>query len=204
MMLREKSSPWARIKYVYVLPLAAIAVAAFARPEISQELEKISSTKISEFAPIKEALFAESQIKKPDSVVTKTIVTKKSGNTALPDTLGIKSIANTGSTVSVDSVVVVGYGRAKMDKNSIFYSLLDSARQKDGVAIRGDNKALSEVLIIIEDKESTQKEMKELDPEKIESLSVLTNVEKLYGDKAKNGVILITLKKDKKETDEKK
>ena len=32
MMLKKKSNPWARLKYLYVLPLAAIAVAAFARP----------------------------------------------------------------------------------------------------------------------------------------------------------------------------
>ena len=37
MMLKKKSNPWARLKYLYVLPLAVIAVAAFARPEISSE-----------------------------------------------------------------------------------------------------------------------------------------------------------------------
>ena len=41
MMLKQKSSPWARLKYLYVLPLAALTVVAFARPEISHELEKI-------------------------------------------------------------------------------------------------------------------------------------------------------------------
>ena len=29
MMLKEKSNPWARLKYLYVLPLAAIAVTRF-------------------------------------------------------------------------------------------------------------------------------------------------------------------------------
>lgn len=43
MMLKQKSSPWARLKYLYVLPLTAVAVVAFARPEISLELETISS-----------------------------------------------------------------------------------------------------------------------------------------------------------------
>ena len=42
MMLKEKSNPWARLKYLYVLPLAAIAVTAFARPEISETAEEIS------------------------------------------------------------------------------------------------------------------------------------------------------------------
>ena len=39
---------------VYVLPLAALTVVAFARPEISHELEKISSVKISEIIPVQE------------------------------------------------------------------------------------------------------------------------------------------------------
>jgi hypothetical protein len=51
MMLKKKSNPWARLKYLYVLPLAACAIAAFARPEISHELEKISSVKLSEIIP---------------------------------------------------------------------------------------------------------------------------------------------------------
>lgn len=52
MMLKQKSSPWARLKYLYVLPLTAVAVVAFARPEISRELEKISSAKISGIVPV--------------------------------------------------------------------------------------------------------------------------------------------------------
>ena len=40
MMLKEKSNPWARLKYLYVLPLAAIAVTAFARPEISEKADE--------------------------------------------------------------------------------------------------------------------------------------------------------------------
>lgn len=48
MMLKKKSNPWARFKYLYVLPLAAIAVAAFARPEISNELDEISAVKVND------------------------------------------------------------------------------------------------------------------------------------------------------------
>ena len=41
MMCKRKSNPWARLKYVYVLPLAALAVSAFARPEVSNELSEM-------------------------------------------------------------------------------------------------------------------------------------------------------------------
>lgn len=47
-MLKKKSNPRARLKYLYVLPLAAIAVAAFARPEISHELNEISAVKVND------------------------------------------------------------------------------------------------------------------------------------------------------------
>ena len=48
MMLKEKSSPWARLKYLYILPLAAVTVTAFARPEISETMNEISNAKISD------------------------------------------------------------------------------------------------------------------------------------------------------------
>ena len=52
MMIKKKSNPWARMKYLYVLPMAAIAVAAFARPEVSNELNEISSVKVNDLASI--------------------------------------------------------------------------------------------------------------------------------------------------------
>ena len=55
MMLRKKSNPWARLKYLYVLPLAAVSVAVFARPEVSNKLDEISSAKVSELTSIAKA-----------------------------------------------------------------------------------------------------------------------------------------------------
>ena len=54
MMMKKKSSPWARAKYLYVLPLAAVAVAAFAHPEISKLTDEISSVKVNDFSAITE------------------------------------------------------------------------------------------------------------------------------------------------------
>ena len=55
MMIKKKSNPWARLKYLYILPLAAASVAAFARPEISNELNEISSVKVNDLASIVKA-----------------------------------------------------------------------------------------------------------------------------------------------------
>lgn len=52
MMCKRKSNPWARLKYIYVLPLAALAVSAFASPEVSNELSEISKSKVSDLAEI--------------------------------------------------------------------------------------------------------------------------------------------------------
>jgi len=52
MMLKEKSNPWARLKYLYVLPLACISILAFARPEVSSAIshEIQSVNKINEIS----------------------------------------------------------------------------------------------------------------------------------------------------------
>ena len=55
MMIKKKSNPWARLKYAYVLPLATVAVAAFARPEVSNQLDEISSVKVNDLTSIVKA-----------------------------------------------------------------------------------------------------------------------------------------------------
>ena len=55
MMIKKKSNPWARMKCLLALPLAAVAVAAFARPEVSNELDEISSAKVNDLTSIVKA-----------------------------------------------------------------------------------------------------------------------------------------------------
>ena len=61
MMFKEKSSPWARMKYLYVLPLTAFAAVAFACPEISAFSNEISSVKVSDFVSFAETNRVENQ-----------------------------------------------------------------------------------------------------------------------------------------------
>lgn len=75
MMIKKKSNPWACVKYFYVLPLAAVAVAAFARPEISrisEKVEEISKDKVTAFVPSDKAVPAK-ELEKP-SVGTEAAV----------------------------------------------------------------------------------------------------------------------------------
>ena len=61
-MLKRKSNPWGRLRYLSILPLAAIAVAAFAHPTIARELEAISSSEFMELIPDEKQIIHEKAI----------------------------------------------------------------------------------------------------------------------------------------------
>ena len=162
MMLKEKSNPWARLKYLYVLPLAAIAVTAFARPEISETMEEISVAKVNDLAAIVEKKSEENVVKEP-------IDTTK------------------------NKVVVVGYRTEKKD------SVLTSGKKKVAVSVQGIS-GKENPLVIINGKESDREVVNALNPERIESVSVIgaEKAIKIYGEKAKDGVMDIKLYSEKK------
>ena len=162
MMLKEKSNPWARLKYLYVLPLAAIAVTAFARPEISEKVEEISAVKVNDLAEIVETKSEENVVKEP-------IDTTK------------------------NKVVVVGYRTEKKD------SVLTSGKKKVAISVQGIS-GEGKPLVIINGKESEREVVNALNPERIESVSVIgpEKAIKIYGEKAKDGVMDIKLYSEKK------
>ena len=162
MMLKEKSNPWARLKYLYVLPLAAIAVTAFARPEISEKVEEISAVKVNDLAEIVEKKSEENVVKEP-------IDTTK------------------------NKVVVVGYRTEKKD------SVLTSGKKKVAISVQGIS-GEGKPLVIINGKESDREVVNALNPECIESVSVIgpEKAIKVYGEKAKDGVMDIKLYSEKK------
>ena len=82
MMLKEKSNPWARLKYLYILPVAAIAVTAFARPEISEKMEEISAVKVNDLAEIVQEKVLQDTVKvskdeKKDALVVTGVKSKE-------------------------------------------------------------------------------------------------------------------------------
>ena len=162
MMLKEKSNPWARLKYLYVLPLAAIAVTAFARPEISEKMEEISVAKVNDLAAIVEKKSEENVVKEP-------------------------------ADTAKNKVIVVGYRAEKKD------FVLTSGEKKVALSVRevsGEEKPL----VIINGKESDYEVVNALNPERIESISVIgaEKAIKIYGEKAKDGLMDIKLYSEKK------
>ena len=146
MMLKEKSNPWARLKYLYVLPLAAIAVTAFARPEISGKMDEISAVKVNDFVQIV--------------------------GTKVPE----KKVEVLKDTVKKDA--------PKEEALKMPFSIRNAGSQP-------------QPLILVDGKEITGEQMqRDINPDMIESISVLKDEAStaIYGDKAKHGVIMITLK----------
>ena len=108
MMLKKKSNPWARLKYLYVLPLAVIAVAAFARPEISSELDEISAVKVSDLT----AIMKTEEVKSPEKHPAKEIkvqgqVLEKSTNTPVVGANVIIKGTTSGTITDLDGNFVI-------------------------------------------------------------------------------------------------
>ena len=204
MMLKEKSNPWARLKYLYVLPLAAIAVTAFARPEISERVEEISAVKVNDLAAIVEAKVEE--------------ITKDVSNITFGDSL--KKLVVTGDSILKEKGTISIYGekgkngvlatKLLPDEDNHFKITKTQAKIKPGMNTSVDKSKLmgthiwgistvdlrdKDVLVIIDGKESSRTVVDALDPSRIESISILDGKEAtdIYGDKAKNGAMVIQL-----------
>lgn len=247
MMLKRKSSPWARWKYLYVLPLTAVAVVAFARPEISRELEKISSAKISEIVPVKEEVTPKKAEQVAEDVTPRA---KESAATPAPRSAKVVAKKDTSTTkkkkaakataksaVSQPTVSVIDSLEKQLDNFSKEAAESRQRVRQDMTALTGNEAITSEQedtkddksvrvigsgslstgklpgavmlrtrssrgaqidpLVIIDGVEQIEKNaLEKLNPEIIESISVMKDESstKMYGDKAKGGVIMITTK----------
>lgn len=178
MMLKQKSNPWARLKYLYVLPLAALTMAAFARPEISHELEKISSVKISEIIPIQE-------------------------KTELKRNVEVEILAKDSVISEKDMRVMQEKVLAMMEK---YQPEIDKAVEEAMKAIDINEKVAKEAskikssfsgIVYIDGVESSKERMDNLAPDRIASVNVYKGNEAIakFGEKGRNGVIEIKLKK---------
>ena len=110
MMIRKKSNPWARVKYLYVLPLATVAVTVFARPEVSQPLEEISNVKVSDLS---------------DAMKTYTDKNQQNNQSA-PDKkirLSMKVVDETGQPVPQATVVIANTSNGTLTDDDGHFSL---------------------------------------------------------------------------------
>ena len=177
MMLKEKSSPWARMKYLYVLPVAAITLTAFARPEISNELNEISTTKVNDITSILDAKEVNNSLMAVDTA-QKTVITESTFKSTLPED-------------SIQSKTQHFF--LKMEKTKA-----TSVPLKIGQITLQDSciSTIPEipVLFIVNGKEVSVDSVKMIDPNKIETITILKDKYAItqYGEKGKEGVVSIT------------
>ena len=145
MMLKQKSNPWARLKFLYVLPLAAVAVAAFARPEISRRLENISEV---EFA---EVLTSRQDKKMSQTKKDKPLLRPLEFKSNMRPAEGVR-YAKPDPLVMIDGVEYTG-GLDKVDPNEI--ESISIMKDKSAIEMYG-KKAVGGVILITTKKASSK------------------------------------------------
>ena len=170
MMLKRKSNPWARLKYLYVLPLTAVAVVAFARPEISRELGKISSAKISEIVPVKEVI--EPKKAEPVVEVVPAPVEKPAIKEVVASAPQVVKVIKTEAKANKDSVT---QEKEKTENPlEIMQQQLDnfSKDAEDRMRNIKQRVEMSRNLILIDNEVATYEELDKVSPENIHSFSM--------------------------------
>ena len=170
MMLKRKSNPWARLKYLYVLPLTAVAVVAFARPEISRELGKISSAKISEIVPVKEVI--EPKKAGPVVEVVPAPVEKPAIKEVVASAPQVVKVIKTEAKANKDSVT--------QEKEKTENPLEVMQQQLDNFSKDAEDRMrnikqrveMSRNLILIDNEVATYEELDKVSPENIHSFSM--------------------------------
>jgi len=267
MMLKEKSAPWNRLKVFYLLPLMAVMLVAFSRPEIAEKVTEVSDAKVGDLANLVEAPFSANSAEAP--IENQTI--KSVPIEALSDTVvqmpefpgGMSSLMNyfannmrypeSAKKNKIQGRVVVQFivdskGRVKQAKvlrsvnedmdaealrlvNSmprwkpgrekgrvmdmkltvpvVFKMSEEAQNHSEKMKDAGESVVVRNAfsgtppIFVIDDKEVKREEIDKLDPDRIESVSVLKGATAIaqYGERGKNGVVILTLKGKKEAGD---
>nr|WP_287488710.1 M56 family metallopeptidase [Butyricimonas sp.] len=177
MMLKEKSSPWARMKYLYVLPVAAITLTAFAHPEISNELNEISTIKVNDITSILDAKGVNNSLTAVDTAQKIAITESTFRSIQTEDSVQRKT--------QHFSLI-----REKVKATSFPLTIGQITFQDSCTSTIPE----IPVLFIVNGKEVSVDSVKMLDPNKIETITILRDKYAItqYGEKGKDGVVSIT------------
>ena len=177
MMLKEKSSPWARMKYLYVRPVAAITLTAFAHPEISNELNEISTIKVNDITSILDAKGVNNSLTAVDTAQKIAITESTFRSIQTEDSVQRKT--------QHFSLI-----REKVKATSFPLTIGQITFQDSCTSTIPE----IPVLFIVNGKEVSVDSVKMLDPNKIETITILRDKYAItqYGEKGKDGVVSIT------------
>ena len=153
MMIRKKSNPWARAKYLYVLPLAAVTVAAFARPEISQPLDEISSVKVNDLSAVLET-YADKNVSNPaEKTKLKMKVVDEKGKPIIAATVLVANTTNGTITdengnftleVGTDQSIQVAY----IGMSTVTMSVKDCLKKADQTIVLTESDTKKDVKVV--------------------------------------------------------
>ena len=153
MMIRKKSNPWARAKYLYVLPLAAVTVAAFARPEISKPLDEISSVKVNDLSAVLET-YADKNVSNPaEKTKLKMKVVDKKGAPIIAATVLVANTTNGTITdengnftleVGTDQSIQVAY----IGMSTVTMSVKDCLKKADQTIVLTESDTKKDVKVV--------------------------------------------------------
>ncbi|MBV5315818.1 MAG: TonB family protein [Prolixibacteraceae bacterium] len=208
MMKQTISSPIRKLRLLLVLPLIAGVFYAFAAPEYKfVQAEELAANATQNEKTIKGKVSDEKG--KPLKSASVVILGKTIGT--MTDDNG-----NFMLKVTDDSPIMISYvGFESAKVNPDFEKEMKIILKGATISIKLNNQApaaakeepidlmKSNALIIIDGKETTKAELEKINPNNIDRVDVLknrTSVEK-YGEKGKDGVVLITLKSDKQNSE---
>ena len=153
MMIRKKSNPWARAKYLYVLPLAAVTVAAFARPEISKPLDEISSVKVNDLSAVLET-YADKNVSNPaEKTKLKMKVVDEEGKPIIAATVLVANTTNGTLTdengnftleVGTDQSIQVAY----IGMSTVTMSVKDCLKKADQTIVLTESDTKKDVKVV--------------------------------------------------------
>ena len=244
MMLKQKSSPWARLKYLYVLPLAALTVVAFARPEISHELEKVPRRilKTTEEETVKNIFCHPVQEKKEpkrnvevETLARDSVVSEKDMQAIQEKVSAVmekyqpeidKAVEEAVKAANIDEIVSAEMAKHQAEIDKAVQAAIEAAKINETIAAEMEkiqpeiNRAIEEAMkaidinekaakeaskekssfsgiVYIDGMESSKERMDNLNPDRIASMNVYKGNEAIakFGEKGRNGVIEIKLKK---------
>jgi TonB family C-terminal domain len=219
MMKQITYSPFRKLKLLLVLPLIAGVFYAFATPEYkfvqanpeeqnnqpqSQTTNNSNPSNSNQERTVKGKIVDNqgNPLKNATIVVSGTTlgtVSDASGNFEL-------KMTNESSLV----VTYVGYATRVVKPDFNKEMVIETKKIVVGINPDGTTSIagspddfINPPLYVVDGKEMTESEMKDINPDLIESISVLKGKKHTdkYGEKGKNGVVLITLKKDQKITE---
>jgi TonB family protein len=204
MMKQKIESPFRKLKLLIVLPLIAGIFYTFAAPEYKY-IQSSNNNEAQLLIPEEKTVTGKvlSEDGKPLKGAT-VIIKGTTVGTVTDEKGGFKLI------VSDDSPLVISYVGFETISQPISQTEMTVTLKRKIVSIEFDNQNSetrkkerinvndSKALIIVDGKEINNVELEKISPDKIESISVLKgeSAKATYGDKGKDGVILVTLKND--------